>query len=772
MRAKVTVVSDVFGTPLTGLPGPVRGRGATPGLVSRARWTHQYHVIRPHPPKALPKPPADPHPPPFHPSAADPRGEDGKFVDLLDGTAHPAAMSTFLVDWVRPERLLEDTPDVPVVVLRAPPEEGEGGEEGKESKDNTEDEMSSKGNRNLVDTHCLYWGTPCVEWLATALRLIYERRDVIPPGYMLWENIWPKHPETQNPIPSPTGKYVVRMFVMNQWRCVVVDDRLPVDLFGATLGAGSRPLMSWPGIITKAVFKLMKRYGVEHLASTNEVPITQWLTGWDRENLGLHTFENGQMYDSLFDALRRNKRRCLPTVTLRNRFLLPKPPRIVCLTGPAGIGKTIAINTLVQRYPSRFGRCVASTSRAPGAHETQGAEFLFLPRAEFRDSEKKHKFLETSVVQDPRLGFSSDHHIHPDDRKLDGAPYKYGISFHEITRVAAGGKVLLASTDLPASAFLKSQQNFETFVIRCDCENSETLASVLKKRLRVHESTVASRIAFAKREWEVAQPGGPAVTLGDDATEEEKEQEKEKQPQDKYHAVLLANDPDQLFYQFKVRCAELSPVVRNRLLGLPSYILDYADVIPANKTQKPKVKPVVVSGPNFLEKNECVRRVYEEFGDEVFAFPQIVTTEPVSPKFPSEDDPETETGTDDSGGNDAENKENDANEANSEISAGSKKPDSNPGHPWSARRMTHVSDVDFEAAHGDYACVWQTQFAHAEVTYKYAILKSSLTEAAQDEKLVLVNTPSVVRITRFPNPPHTVEARLRVIVSCSVWSTG
>ena len=86
--------------------------------------------------------------------------------------------------------------------------------------------------------------------------------------------------------------------------------------------------------------------------------------------------------------------------------------------------------------------------------------------------------------------------------------------------------------------------------------------------------------------------------------------------------------------------------------------------------------------------------------------------------------------------------------------------------------MTRVSDVDFEAAHGDYACVWQTQFAHAEVIYKYAILKSSLNEAAQDEKLVLVNTPSVVRITRFPNPPHTVEARLRVIVSCSVWSTG
>ena len=105
--------------------------------------------------------------------------------------------------------------------------------------------------------------------------------------------------------------------------------------------------------------------------------------------------------------------------------------------------------------------------------------------------------------------------------------------------------------------------------------------------------------------------------------------------------MLLEDDADALFYQFKVRCAELSPVVRNRLLGLPSYILDYSDVIPANETETPKIKPVAVVGPNFLEKSDCLRRVAREF-PEVFAFPQIVTTEPARAKFPSEDDPEEE----------------------------------------------------------------------------------------------------------------------------------
>ena len=77
---------------------------------------------------------------------------------------------------------------------------------------------------------------------------------------------------------------------------------------------------------------------------------------------------------------------------------------------------------------------------------------------------------------------------------------------------------------------------------------------------------------------EIAQPGfaDPPPEAGAEAAE--------APAQEKYHSVLLEDDADALFYQFKVRCAELSPVVRNRLLGLPSYILDYSDVIPANET--------------------------------------------------------------------------------------------------------------------------------------------------------------------------------------------
>ena len=656
-------------------------------------------------------------------------------MDEADGLAHPTAMDQYLVEWKRPETLLEDTPVVPVVVLRPPPAEGEG-EDGEAAAPAGGTEAA--GGRELADEHCLYFGTPCVEWIANAIRLVYERRDVIDDGHLLWENIWPKDPETNVPIPSPTGKYLVRCYVMNAWRVVEVDDRLPVDLFGAALGVGSRPIMSWPALLTKAVFKLMKRYGVEHLETSADAPVAQWLTGWDREALGVSN-ENGALFDRLFDARRFAKRQALPTVCLRDRFVRPVPPRIISLCGPPGVGKTALLNALAERFPERFGRCVATTSRAPKAHETEGVEFRFLPRDRFREAVEANKFLETAVVRDPALGKTSDSAYHVDDRKPDGARFAYGASFEEIRAVAAGGKVLLAECDLEGSVSLKSNDAFEAFVVRVDAPDEAWLERRLKARAREDESTIQRRLSFARDEWEAAVPGF-ADASSSPAGEGEAPAEAPA-VSEKYHAVLLENDADALFYQFKVRCAELSPVVRNRLLGLPSYILDYSDVIPANETETPKIKPVALAGPNFLEKSDCLRRVAREF-PEVFAFPAIVTTEPRQPKFPSEDDPEAEAEAAEAADS------NDADGASATTFSPATTP-GRPGHPWSAIAMEHLTDEAFEAASGEYACIWETQFAHAEVTYKYGITKASLEKAASDEKLALVNLPSVEALDAF-----------------------
>jgi hypothetical protein len=73
----------------------------------------------------------------------------------------------------------------------------------------------------------------------------------------------------------------VRMWVLNDWRCVMVDDRIPVDVFGAPLLCNvSRPVMLWPIILTKAIFKLMGAYKCLGSARPDCVPVLLWLTGW------------------------------------------------------------------------------------------------------------------------------------------------------------------------------------------------------------------------------------------------------------------------------------------------------------------------------------------------------------------------------------------------------------------------------------------------------------------------------------------------------------
>ena len=108
-----------------------------------------------------------------------------------------------------------------------------------------------------METNCNFNLRPYV----AAIRLINERSETINTGDFLWENIYPKGPDGL-PAVNPAGKYSVRMWVMNAWRCVTVDDRIPVDLFGRSTLVGIRPLMLWPLILTKAVMKLMAHYQV------------------------------------------------------------------------------------------------------------------------------------------------------------------------------------------------------------------------------------------------------------------------------------------------------------------------------------------------------------------------------------------------------------------------------------------------------------------------------------------------------------------------------
>lgn len=93
------------------------------------------------------------------------------------------------------------------------------------------------------------------------------------------------------------------------------------------------------------------------------------------------------------------------------------------------------------------------------------------------------------------------------------------------------------------------------------------------------------------------------------------------------HVVDNIDDEKHVFWDIKEAIATLSPIVRNRLHGIPAYILDYADLIVSNQVEKPFLKPVLVTGPCTTEKWDFLQTLADEFPD-VFAFPQVYTDEP------------------------------------------------------------------------------------------------------------------------------------------------
>lgn len=99
---------------------------------------------------------------------------------------------------------------------------------------------------------------------------------------------------------------------------------------------------------------------------------------------------------------------------------------------------------------------------------------------------------------------------------------------------------------------------------------------------------------------------------------------------------MLTNvdQPLAVFRSLKEAAATLSPIVRNRISGIPQYILEYADLVVANHVQAPFLKPILLTGPDTGERDSLLQALADEFPD-VFEFGPVVSDElevpPVDP---------------------------------------------------------------------------------------------------------------------------------------------
>ena len=68
-----------------------------------------------------------------------------------------------------------------------------------------------------------------------------------------------------------------------------------------------------------------------------------------------------------------------------------------------------------------------------------------------------------------------------------------------------------------------------------------------------------------------------------------------------FNCTIQDSSPEAAYDGLKHALAALSPLVRNKLKGLPAEVLDYADLIASSSVEPPILKPVLVAGELLLD---------------------------------------------------------------------------------------------------------------------------------------------------------------------------
>ncbi|GAX74660.1 hypothetical protein CEUSTIGMA_g2108.t1 [Chlamydomonas eustigma] len=510
-----------------------------------------------------------------------------KFEDPF-GTLLPPAAEAYLDTWKRPEELVLHHPEVPMLRFKPP--------------NCQSDTKASKGATVLSRDHegRLFPGHKSFEWLKSVFDAIISVQKKLPPSTYLWELIYPKEKDG-TASKTLNGKYRVKLFIMGEWRAVTVDDRLPVDLFGQFLVVGVRPLQLWPMILSKAIVKVMAAQRILDLNLPHQVAAFRMLTGWPQEDLidplcGAQ-LQGGFLFDRLEDLLVANDQRPLERTNVGMACLITRalpektPPRIVVLVGPSGVGRSKILSRLAEQHPDKFGLVVSHTTRQPYEHEVDGKDYFFVTKSKFRAEIEASKMLEHACV-------SGIHNT-----------YMYGTSIATVREVAATGRICLMGLDEQGVKTLRADHRIDGLYLFVSPPSLGDLEQRLRGRLKEAESTIQKRLAWA--EAEIGAAAKPRL----------------------YQHIIqniegtgFRSDSDTgVYYQLKEAISTLSPIIRNRLRGLPAYVLDYSDLIAPNLVEKPFLKPVIISGPSTGERTALLEQLVREFPD-VFAFPQLTTT--------------------------------------------------------------------------------------------------------------------------------------------------
>eukprot|EP01065_Artemidia_motanka_P017947 TRINITY_DN21339_c0_g1_i2.p1 TRINITY_DN21339_c0_g1~~TRINITY_DN21339_c0_g1_i2.p1 ORF type:complete len:1397 (+),score=432.70 TRINITY_DN21339_c0_g1_i2:191-4192(+) len=124
--------------------------------------------------------------------------------------------------------------------------------------------------------------TPCyMQAFNSVLMAVAQMQRYVPKGQFLWELIYPKEREGSLwPKYNPCGRYTVRLWFRGCHRKVVIDDRLPTDIFGQSLLAVTEGKEVWPALLAKAMLKVLSRNGSSRLFEDPVWMLTTLMAGY------------------------------------------------------------------------------------------------------------------------------------------------------------------------------------------------------------------------------------------------------------------------------------------------------------------------------------------------------------------------------------------------------------------------------------------------------------------------------------------------------------
>ena len=116
--------------------------------------------------------------------------------------------------------------------------------------------------------------------------------------------------ENGNALYSPTGKYVVRLFLNGLWRKVTIDDMLPVMGTKTPLCASSNKGKLWVSLLEKAYLKVKGGYNFKGSTSCTDLYA---FTSWMPEKVDLKLVNKDKLWDRIYGGAKAND--CMITIS-------------------------------------------------------------------------------------------------------------------------------------------------------------------------------------------------------------------------------------------------------------------------------------------------------------------------------------------------------------------------------------------------------------------------------------------------------------------------